>query len=298
MLALGGILAACAPDPPARELELSEALALELPTREPVAGLVATDAGAVAAWAGGRLFWAASGSGRLLAEIGGPGHPVAAAFVEGDSLLEVVDASGEVVTLRVGGGRVAHTSFRPPVPIQAAVRTPGGWVGGGTDRVGRYLIFPLQPGRDRVLLAFDPDTLVGLGAAAVQLSPAGEDVLVTDLEPPFRTRRMRPDGSVAREFQPRHPPPDEPVDTLRGEVRWISLPVVPLQRGYLQTLTDLGSDRRLIVLYDGRGREVRRREVEVPVGITGITPRERYLLASRNAGRPEVLLYSWRWNTP
>jgi len=128
----------------------------------------------------------------------------------------------------------------------------------------------------------------------MQLSPAGGSVLVTELMAPFRLVRLNPTSGRA--------------DTLAAALgnlgaamipgdslpTWRALPAVALDCAVLLTLSDLGSDQRLLLRYDSAGRVARVTPLEAPLGmVTALGGAS--LLAARRAGELELVWYSWRW---
>lgn len=295
------LLAACAESGAAPAsapvLELEEAYAYVLPDSLRLNGLTARDSANVLAWSADRLL--------LVNPMQTAGSPVVrhlraapiAAAVTGESTFEVVDAAGEWRGDLHPSQSPASTGRWTVVtqPLNAA-RTPKGWVGGGRDEHGRYrLVSLLSSGAPRVLWTVSPDTLRGGRLPAYLLSPSAAGVLMSEAESPFRTWRVDWDGTVHVPFAPRRAalPPRRPGQ----DARWVALPVVDLGSGYLQTLADLGSDRRVLVTFDQTGRQVRASVLRVPVGIAGKSEDGRFLVGARDVGQPELVLYRWRWKS-
>jgi hypothetical protein len=136
------------------------------------------------------------------------------------------------------------------------------------------------------------DTLRGGVLPPYRLAATPDGVLLTEAEPPFRTWRVRPEGAGVP-FAPTGP--GSPEST--GVQRWVSAPVLDLGDAMVQTLSDLGSDRRVLVLYDRHGREQRKTVLAVPMALVGITGDRRYLVGVRDLGRAEVVLYAWRFTS-
>lgn len=76
---------------------------------------------------------------------------------------------------------------------------------------------------------------------------------------------------------------------------WAGMPLVPLDAGFLRTLADLTSDRRLLLLYDGSEHLVRVRSLDVPIGLHASLPSARLLLAVRRTNHAEVVVYERTW---
>lgn len=76
---------------------------------------------------------------------------------------------------------------------------------------------------------------------------------------------------------------------------WIALTLVQLDRGYIQTLTDLRSDLRILALYDETGHLRRRTVVDVPLAVMASAPERKLLLVARRTSRLEMVIYGWEW---
>jgi hypothetical protein len=70
---------------------------------------------------------------------------------------------------------------------------------------------------------------------------------------------------------------------------------MPLDRGYIQTIADLRSDHRTLLLYAADGRFIRSSQLEVPMAVVSTDPQSERIIAVRDVGRQEVAVYKWRW---
>ena len=86
--------------------------------------------------------------------------------------------------------------------------------------------------------------------------------------------------------------PQEDDDRLRP---WMALPVVALDKGFVQTLVQPVSDRRLLLLYDDFARFVRASHPPVSFGVLAASDRASLLVASRRREMQELVLYRWKW---
>ena len=77
---------------------------------------------------------------------------------------------------------------------------------------------------------------------------------------------------------------------------WVGLAVIPLDRGFIQTLADPRSDRRLLVRYDETGNVAAVTELSVPVGFMDSRPELNLALGLRETDRKEILVYRWHWH--
>lgn len=295
------VLSACAGSGDASDaapaLELEEAFAYTLPDSLRPTGIAVRDSAEVLVWSLDRVVVVNPTDSAARATVRRVRAAPLAAVINDGATLGVMDATGEWrYDLRRADAPVKAGSPGEPLQILNAVRTPRGWVVGGTDGQGRFHLVSRRPsGPSDVLWTISPDTLREGRLPGYLLSPSTAGVLISEAESPYRTWRVDWDGSVHVPFAPRRSA--LPPGRQGRDARWISLPVVDLRTGYLQTLSDLGSDRRVLVTYDDRGRQVRVSVLGVPLGIAGMSEDGRFLVGARDVGRPEVVLYRWRWTT-
>lgn len=129
------------------------------------------------------------------------------------------------------------------------------------------------------------------------LTPDGGGVWVTETLFPFAARRFNSEWSEGLVLEPPHAALDS-MAADAGQVdlaSWASLPVVPLGDGYLQTLADLATDRRLIVHYDSNGTVVSSIPVDVPIGLLLHADDPSRVLGARRTDVLEVVEYTYHW---
>jgi len=81
-----------------------------------------------------------------------------------------------------------------------------------------------------------------------------------------------------------------------GSGHWVSMPIVPIDGGYLQTLSDLMSDDRVFVLYDADGLVLSRRTLSLPISLVAARRGRGDILGARRHSHVELVKYEWRWN--
>jgi hypothetical protein len=145
---------------------------------------------------------------------------------------------------------------------------------------GTYAITRIAPPADR-----------GVPLLEMQLSAAGDEVLLSDTRAPFTTLRLGPDGELRGRLEPGTPPGNGPG------ARWFPLPVVALDTGYVQVIADLASDARELVVFGADGRLLRTTRIELPLAFVSTVPGRRVLLGSRALGVREVVEYRWEWES-
>lgn len=131
----------------------------------------------------------------------------------------------------------------------------------------------------------------------VALTWDGPSLVSTELHHPFAVGVVHSDGKVQAVARP----PAGFLDSLRlrrGGTDFAglaSLPALPVGRGFLQTVTDVQSDRRLLVVYDEELRVLRASMLSVPIGFVLSVPERRELYGARAGRRTELLKYRWKW---
>jgi hypothetical protein len=114
---------------------------------------------------------------------------------------------------------------------------------------------------------------------------------------PFELRRYSASGVVRWATSP----PLQTADSLRREAgqldwrAWAGLPAVFLDSGYVQTLADLGNDRRVIIIYDEDGRALRSIVLEAAISFVQRSWVSETLVAVRTTDVTEIVRYRWRW---
>jgi hypothetical protein len=131
------------------------------------------------------------------------------------------------------------------------------------------------------------------------LTPDAGGLWVTATTHPFAVWRLRDDWSQGITLHP----PAQVLDSMRvaaGQrdfTMWGSLPLVVLDRGYLQTIADLEEDRRLIVVYDRGGNVLTSLAIDVPIGIMAAASGRRRVYAARRTNSLEIVEYSYEWES-
>lgn len=272
-----------------RRLHLEEEFAISLPRAAPVIGVAGEHAGRLVAWSTDSAYLVSATDPPVVLPVALAAAPAGAGMAR-NGTIELIDPGAGLLRRTEADGQGSDTPLPVGVRVRDAVRTePHGWVIGGVDARGRYRVQGLD---GTAWWVISPDTLPGGTLPPYRLSAAADGVLLTEAEPPFRTWRVGPDGP-GTVFAPLSAGSPE----RQGVQRWVSAPVIDLGDGLVQTLADLASDRRVMILYDRGGREVRKTVLGVPMALVGITRDRRHLLAVRDVGSPEIVLYRWRWRS-
>lgn len=134
----------------------------------------------------------------------------------------------------------------------------------------------------------------GEGVRKLHLSADSSELLLTFADAPFTVERI---DSLGRRLVQSAPLLDERVriaiDSMPGAI-WVSLPAVPLDRGYIQTIADLRSAQRILVLSGRDGNVVSARAFSVPLGFVESEISARRLCAVRTLDARELVCYRWQ----
>lgn len=279
-------------------LELRETSAVSLGDTITVGGVVGGFGHRLLVWSPGRqrLILFEHGARRTL-------HPrellqpVGAAFTGTAGRLEVFDGPRGALLAVEPGGAVASTRIVPTLQRTVmATRARSGWYAVVPDRseLQHTLYYLAEGAAPRPLKRFRRLTPQAL--PDIRLSPVGDDVLVTQANAPFAALRIDPRGATTRitgGFE-RLGIREDSASARVADALWVSLPMIPLGRRYLQTLVNLRGDRRLLLTFDPSGRgPARQRAIDAPVTFFAAVPQTHTLLALRQLGDPEIVEYAW-----
>ena len=191
--------------------------------------------------------------------------------------------------------RIAALPLARGEELDAARWLDGAWIVGLRDtRSRRFLVRRVDGPAATTLFSSAAADSVGR-IPRYHLSEAGTGLLLTRLTAPFEVLRLDPKAGTVdtvavpfRAAELRAALPDT-VDY------WRALPAVALDCGWLLTLSDLRSDRRLLLRYEARGGLAKVTPLDAPFGVMAGRPAEGTLLAARRAGGLELVWYQWRW---
>lgn len=274
------------------EIEFTEQTAMTLPEDRLLSGAVLSPSGdLVVAWflghPGVRLYDGSTSRDMLVADVG---HAIGVEFLD-ESHLEIVDAaSGDVVTADTAG--VAHSRRGLPGSQRAAAaaRTAAGWVVAvpGSDSTPPHLPWVEASG------PWVPDSSY---TGTLGLAGDGTGALVWQSFSPLRVWRIGGGSEWASlEFEP------VSADRFGGEIAdslqespasWSITSVVSVGSGYVETLANRGTDDRLLLWFDERGRFLRYVTVNVPFGFVAAATDAPVMLAVRTLNDSELVKYSW-----
>jgi hypothetical protein len=136
----------------------------------------------------------------------------------------------------------------------------------------------------------------GPAGGVVRLSEVHESVILSEITRPFRSWKLPLAGPSPLELVPGSAMILHEASARRfPSETTVSMPMLRLDQGYLQQLSDLSQDRRLLILFGEQGRIQRVSVLDVALGFMTSHPRAQLLLAFRDTGVKEIVLYRWRW---
>ena len=276
----------------APEIEFTERAAIALPEDRLLSGAALSPSGdLVVAWfaetPGVRVYRGSASRDILAAEVG---RAIGVQFLN-EKDLEIVDAaSGEVVATDTAG--VAHSRCRLPGSREAgaAAWTATGWIVtiSGSDSTPSHLQLPEGNG------TWTPDSAY---ARTLVLAGTGREALVWQGFSPFRVWRIG-NGTDWTTTELQRVSPDWFADGVAQSLRmdpgiWSSTSIVAVGPGYVQTLAHRGTDERLLLRFDSRGRFLKYTVVDAPFGILAGAADAPLVLAIRTLNTTELVKYSW-----
>lgn len=126
------------------------------------------------------------------------------------------------------------------------------------------------------------------------LSPSSRGVLLTGTMAPFAVLRLDSEAPRVDTLSPVLQ--DAALASVRDSAsHWRALPAVSLDCTLLLTLSDLTTDRRLLVRYGSSDQVEQVTLLEAPLGLIARVPGEDAVLAARRAGELELVWYDWHW---
>lgn len=247
---------------------------------------------------GPSCFGALTQSSRRRIGVNHVGAPLGGAFIA-DSIVAVFDSSRlAVITLTLDDRPVAIGPAVPSAPILTAVHTDAGWIAFASDSTGQARVWRWDGGPAWTELRDWAAGVFPQGVAESWITGAGVGLLVAEARYPFKAYQLDPKGSVAIEFESFARSRFLQTGGEWDSTRWVGLRLLPLEPGYVWTLADLNSDKRVLVVYDHRGKVARQSLIDAPMGLIATCPTRHKLLAGRYTNRSEVVVYQWDWIPP
>lgn len=219
------------------------------------------------------------------------GASITAAFVPG-GISAILGTSPRVVTFSPAGKPLATASTGLNGPVDAAVFSRDRWLTLTRESDGGPQLAVIDKGRKPK--TFDLSRFIGKDRdVVVDIRPDGAGgIVITQRAWPFTVFIVSRDGQVTRLANITDHPALATVAQSRNN--WLSLPALDIGCGFVQTLTDVTSTRRLLILRNVRGEVTRSNNVTATFGFVESRLTDSVLVAVSTLDFREVVAYRWR----
>jgi len=275
-------------------VHIDEVFSHEIPYEFRPSGASASSSGAFVVWSQS-TSQALVFSQQLLIEIDiGLGMvPVGGQLLANGQAIELVDGeNGRVVRYDTSGvviGEYDIPQIGDSIRLEDASFTRLALYVGGRSPSSSYVVLKVVPPQFQLLAEFPGSSTE---PRQFHLSAYGDHVLVTEQDPPFSTvvlgRGRSRDRIVPGQAAGLH-------SDSSSTSRYVSLPMIALDHGFIQTISNIKSDDRIILLFNKAGRFLRKHAIPVPMGFMAASVETQTVLAMRVTDRAELVLYEWRW---
>lgn len=274
---------------------LSMRASVLLPKNSGIAGSVLGPGGVVVLWgAAGELFRV---DGGVVSEGKLPDNSRPAGMAITADGLRFIDMIEGREYLRHADGTVvagARVPLAMAQVIDEALWYHGAWYLGTRDLARRTFVLRRFDGTNAPELFRSPAADSVRNIQRYHLSPSSRGVLLTGTMAPFAVLRIDSEAPRIDTLSPVLQ--DASLAPLRDSLaQWRALPAVSLDCTLLLTLSDLTTDRRLLVRYGASDQVEQVTPLEAPLGLIARVPGEDAVLAARRAGELELVWYDWHW---
>lgn len=274
---------------------LSSRASVLLPRNSGIAGSALGPGGTVVLWgASGELFLVRGGTlteGKLPDNV----RPAGMAIVS-DGLRFIDMIEGREYLRREDGTLVpgARVPLAMAQVIDEALWYHGAWYLGTRDLPRRSFVLSRLDGAGLTELFRSAPSDSVRTIQRYHLSPSSRGVLLTGTMAPFAVLRLDPEAPRVDTLSPVLQ--EAALSAVRDSAaHWRALPAVSLDCTLLLTLSDLTTDRRLLVRYGSSDQVEQVTPLEAPLGLIARVPGEDAVLAARRAGELELVWYDWHW---
>jgi hypothetical protein len=223
---------------------------------------------------------------------------VGGAFV-GERRLELFDAARrQVIGINGSGTTQVLADAKVPMEVHAAARLGRGWIVAGRGVKGQAQLavigddsvhvfdVPAKPDASGPALAGDAVFLRRLDDATVLAAWTSPPYLLAEVDQSGGVKWLPQVNDTVLRALPR---------TSAGWNLWSGMAAIPVQgKLILQTISDLGSDRRMVVVRDGSGFILRQSWSTVPVGLIQASSNGELILAFARAPMSRLICYAQR----
>jgi hypothetical protein len=201
----------------------------------------------------------------------------------------LANTSGEVVAARGGDLR------QPGDMIERAIPWGTGWILGVVNlQSNRFVVRRVENGSSETLFTSASADSV-LRIPRYNLTATAKGLLLSLGSAPFTVMRLDPATGKVDTLPAPLTAPAAPRIEADSLFAWRSVSTVALDCALLLTLSDLRSDRRILVRYGADDRIDRITTLDAPLGLMTRIPGTSTVLGARRAGELELVWYDWRW---
>lgn len=279
-------------------LTLNATASLTLPSTFGIQGLDASGDGGLLLWsAGGELLTVDPDRQLSVRMLPDTIHPLGVRALPGGGY-EILDAWTGREYEALPGRPVSSKPIvlrRPGEVFERALWREDGWLVGILDTDARqYVVRHHRPDGEVVLFRSAVADSVRV-IPRFMLTETATGLLLTQGSAPFAMFRVHPGSARIDTLAPllsATAMPPIPRDSLH---LWRAVSTVSLDCALLLTVSDLTSDRRLLVRYGADDQVDRVTPLQAPLGLMAAIPGARTVLGARRAGELELVWYDWRW---
>lgn len=282
----------------AGQLSLQAGASLQLPSTFGIDGVVAGSDGGITLWSPGGEVLAVSPARQLsLSQIPDSISPVGLTPLVGGGFRVLDGLTGREFLIHPDGAVVATgvTLERWGEVFERAIWRDGGWVVGLLDLGARQFVLREYRSADRRTLFRSASADSVKAIPRFSLTDADAGVVLSRGTAPFTLYRVHLAGNRIDTLPPPLAGPGAGPIAADSLFLWRSASTVALDCVLLVTLTDLTSDRRLLVRYGPDDQVARVTALDAPLGLVTRIPGRPTVLGARRAGELELVWYDWRW---
>jgi hypothetical protein len=240
--------------------------------------------------------WVKTGADSTSVFLTGAVDVVSAALDSGGGAIEAVVAlAGQSYFVRQSLPAVPAVARRTPLPmrVESATVLAHEWciVGRRTQATEiRLSCFDRSNGEQK----FTRTLTVGDTSARVRVTSAPGLLVITRANAPFDVWSVPRRGVPIIHFRP-SAIMGSPLAGAPSRPRWFAIATIAIDSGFIQTVSDVRSDARVMILYDRHGREIRQTVLGTPMAFIALDVAAHELIAVRQSDVREIVRYAWSW---
>lgn len=189
--------------------------------------------------------------------------------------------SGSIATYSEDGARISVRELDLPGPALAATESGGDWFVWIRSREDLRSLYRVPASDPPVRVTTVPHS------HPIQVASAPAGTVTTETFPPYRSVVRNVDGVAVQHFVP----PPQALSMLGEDSRAVSSPLLLGDSLILQTLADLRSDRRIVIIYANDGTSTSVTALDLPLAFFAISQAGDSLFAMRSVTGRDIATY-------